>query len=106
MFILLRTIHILLGSFFLSCLIYLYYAAFSETLDSKVYFCLAALIIEGLILLLFRGCPLTYIQNRSGDSKGFFDLFMPKSVLPFVVPLLTLLTLVALILIYFKHLNG
>lgn len=100
-----RLIHILIGSFFIGCLVYLYCVAFSGPIDWKVYFCLAAIVVEGSVLILFKGCPLTKIQNKIGDDKGFFDLFLPKKLLPFVVPTFTLLTIGALILIYINHFN-
>ena len=98
-----RFIHILIGSFFIGCLVYLYYAAFAGPIDWKAYFCLAAIIVEGIVLMIFKGCPLTIIQTKIGDSKGFFDLFLPQKVLPFIVPGFTILTFVAMTLIYLNH---
>ncbi len=103
MLIVWRFIHILIGSFFIACLIYIYYAAFAGPLDWKVYFCLTAIIIEGIVLMVFKGCPLTIIQNKIGDNKGFFDLFLPQKVLPFIVPGYIILTFVALGFIYLNH---
>ncbi len=98
-----RIIHILIGSFFIGSLIYLYYAAYSGPIDWRVWFCLMAIIVEGLVLMIFKGCPLTIIQNKIGDEKGFFDLFLPAKALSFVVPVFSFLTIVAIILIYIKQ---
>jgi hypothetical protein len=104
MLLLLRILHILIGSFFILCLIYLYYAAFTRTLNPWVYFALVAIIIEGLILKLNDGhCPFTKYQKKLGDTKGFFDLFLPPKALPLAVPVFSVLTAIAVLIIYYNH---
>lgn len=104
MILLARIVHVLIGTFFISCLIYLYVSVFSSELTFWTYFSLAAIVLEGLVLLINKGeCPLTLYQNKIGDSKGFFDLFLPNKALPYVIPLFSVLTTLGTILIYFKH---
>ena len=60
--------------------------------------------MEAIVLLKYKGdCPLTLFQNKLGDDKGFFDLFLPNKALPYVIPIFTILTTLASILIFFKH---
>jgi len=104
MILFIRIIHIIIGLFFIFCLGYLYYSAFSVTINFYTYFALAAILLEG-ILLGFNTCecPLTGYQKKLGDEKGFFGLFLPEYSLPFVIPAFIILTIIAVILIYIKH---
>jgi len=90
--------------FFISCLVYLFISAFSPYLTFWTYFCFISILLEGLLLFANKGeCPLTLFQNRLGDDKGFFDLFLPNKALPYVIPIFTILTTLATILIFLKH---
>lgn len=103
MILLIRFIHILTGIFFIVCLGYIYFAIFFSTINSWVYYALGFIILEGFILWLNKGnCPLTTLQRKLGDTKGFFDLFLPPPFLPFVVPVFSALTIIAVILILIK----
>jgi hypothetical protein len=67
------------------------------------YGALLAVILEGFLLWLNKGkCPLTSLQKKLGDDKGFFDLFLPPALLPFVIPFFAFLTFLAIILLIFK----
>ncbi len=104
MILLIRLIHIIIGLFFFFCLGYLYYSAFSESITIWALFALVAILLEGLLLWLNKGdCPLTIFQEKLGDGKGFFGLFLPERSLPFVIPVFIVLTAIAVILIYLKH---
>jgi len=99
-----RIIHIAIGLFFIACLVYLFVSAFLVELTFWTYFCFISIVLEGLILWANKGeCPLTLFQNRLGDTKGFFDLFLPNKALPYVIPVFSILTTLATILIYIKH---
>ena len=99
-----RVIHVFIGLFFISCLVYLFVSAFSPNITFWTYFSFIAIILEAIVLLLYKGeCPLTLFQNKLGDEKGFFDLFLPNKALPYVIPIFTILTTLATILIYLKH---
>jgi len=99
-----RIIHVIIGVFFISCLVYLFISAFSEDLTFWTYFCFISIVLEGLLLFANKGhCPITLFQNKLGDTKGFFDLFLPDKVLPYVIPVFSILTTLASILIFFKH---
>jgi len=102
-----RIIHVVIGLFFISCLAYLFISAFRPDITFWTYFCFISIILEGLLLFANKGeCPLTLFQNRLGDNKGFFDLFLPGKALPFVIPVFSILTTLAAILIYLKHFNN
>ena len=102
--ILARIVHVIIGLFFISCLMYLFVSAFSPDLTFWTYFSFTAIVLEGLLLLANKGqCPITLFQNRLGDNKGFFDLFLPDKALPYVIPVFSILTTLACILIFLKH---
>ena len=97
-----RSFHAFFGIFFLVCIIYLYYEIFSGQRTVLAYYAAAALILEGLLLILNRGnCPLARLHQSVGDDKGFFNLFVPDKFLPYTMPFLTVISAIAIILIYF-----
>ena len=102
MFYFFRFIHILIGTFFLLCLVYLYYSVLSNKVAFNIYLAFAAIILEGILLFVKGACPVTELQRKYGDKKGFFDLFLPEGFLPFVVPVFSLLTILIFIIYIFK----
>ena len=99
---LIRTIHILIGLFFIGCLGYLYVAAWTGEKNLWVYLALGAILLEGVVLLFNKGeCPLAPIHHRMGDDRGFFDLFMPVSLVPYAIPFFVAVTTLAIILLFF-----
>jgi len=105
MLIFIRILHIFIGLFFLVCLGYLYYSAFSDNTNWLTFFSFWAIVFEGLLLFFNKGqCPLTEYQKKLGDDKGFFALFLPAKALPFVVPVFIVLTAISLILILINSL--
>lgn len=96
-----RTIHSAFGTFFILSILHVYFTAITKTLSPWLFLTVGSLIFEGLVLALNRGqCPLTYLQHRYGDDKGFFDLFLPEWLLPYVIPSLTIITLFGFVLLY------
>lgn len=82
-----RAIHGLFAAFFVICLIYIFYCGISDRVGWLAWAAVCVMIIEGLAIWLNNGlCPLTSLQRRFGDDKGFFDLFLPDKMLKFVVP--------------------
>jgi hypothetical protein len=59
---------------------YLYYAAIAYKIDTWVWIGIGLILLEGLVLLLFkRFCPITVIARRYSDSiKDNFDIFLPS----------------------------
>jgi cbb3-type cytochrome oxidase subunit 3 len=77
--LLIRFIHGLFTAFFLTCIGYVYYAALTGKRGRLLYGAVAALTVEGIIVMANGGdCPLGGIHRRHGDDRDFFELIMPK----------------------------
>lgn len=98
-----RTIHSTFAIFFLLCIIYLYVVMLQGEKTILAHWAAWILIAEAFLLAINRGnCPLAYLHRRVGDEKGFFDLFIPPPVLPYTVPLLTILSGIAIFWLFFS----
>jgi hypothetical protein len=75
-----KTIHTLIWVFFNLVIFYLFYAVVANKIDKWVWVCFTAIIMEGLVLLMFKGlCPITVIARKySTSTKDNFDIFLPN----------------------------
>ena len=98
-----RSMHAFFAVFFISCLGYIYYAALTRVHGRLLLWAMAVLAGEGLAVLLNRGeCPLTGIQHRLGDEKGFFNLFLPDALARRMVPVWVTAALVGYLLVWVR----
>lgn len=88
----LRFIHALFTAYFLGCLVILWYAGLTGIISVWVAVALLSLILEGVTVFIINhgDCPLIHLQRRLGDSKPFFELFLPPNAAKLAVPILTL----------------
>ena len=75
-----KIIHTIIWLFFNVVLFYMAYAVFINKIDIYVWLGVAAIIGEGIVLLLFKKmCPLTIMARKYSDStKDNFDIFLPN----------------------------
>ena len=100
---LLRAVHALFAVYFIACLAYMFYAAFARAHGWPLTVAMLSLALEGAVVALNRGqYPLTAIQRRAGDEKGFFNLFMPDALARRMVPFWFALALVAYLLVWLR----
>ncbi len=99
-----RSIHGLLALYFISCIIYIYFAAITLRFDTYLIIAVLSLIIEGvLVFLLNKGdCPLIHIQRKIGDEKPFFELFLPKKIAKKTIPFFLYVTYIGVILLVIR----
>jgi len=97
----LRAVHVLIGLVLGACLLYLYYVLLTgAALTGYVWAAAAALGAEGLVFVAFgRTCPFSLWQQRYGDDRGFFELFLPGRYARAAFPVLAVVSAIALILI-------
>jgi len=58
-----------------------YYSAASHTRGVWLYLAIGALLAEGVVVALNkRNCPFSYLSAKYGDTKTFFELFLPKPI--------------------------
>jgi len=77
--ILVKTIHTLIWVFYNCVIFYMLYASMANKFDIWLAVCYCLVLLEGLILLLFKfTCPLTLIARRyTSDPSDNFDIFLP-----------------------------
>jgi hypothetical protein len=75
-----KFLHTLIWLFFNAVLFYMVYAVVVNRIDKFVWMGIALVLLEGLVLLLFKKmCPLTIIARKySGSAKANFDIYLPN----------------------------
>lgn len=75
-----KVLHTFIWVFYNLVIFYLLYAVIVNKIDLWVWICIGLVLLEGLVLLLFKWfCPLTIIARKYSDStKDNFDIFLPN----------------------------
>ncbi|MEP7375740.1 MAG: hypothetical protein ABI675_20250 [Chitinophagaceae bacterium] len=75
-----KLVHTIIWLFFNLVLFYLLYAALTNKIDKWVWTGISCILLEGMVLLLFKNkCPLTIIARKYSDSsRDNFDIFLPN----------------------------
>lgn len=102
-----RLIHGLVSAYFLACLLYLYYSVILKTENNILYVAIISLLLEGTIVFINRNdCPLGVIHNRLGDTKYFFESFLPKKLAKKVIPISGEIAIIGIALFFGRKLLG
>jgi hypothetical protein len=96
-----KLIHTLIWLFFNVVIFYLYYAAITNKIDSRVWIGISLVLMEGLVLLIFKKlCPITIIARKYSDStKDNFDIFLPNWLARYNKLIYTSLFIIVLIIL-------
>ena len=80
MLTLIKLIHTLIWLFFNVIIFYMLYAVIINKIDMSLWICLSIVVMEGIILLIFkRSCPVTLIaRHYSSSAKDNFDIYLPN----------------------------
>jgi hypothetical protein len=75
-----KSVHTLIWLFYNVVIFYLLYAVIVGRIDHWVWICIGLIVLEGLVLMLFKWyCPLTIVARKYSDSsKENFDIFLPN----------------------------
>jgi hypothetical protein len=96
-----RIAHSMFVAVFLVCIVRLYHYALEDVFDNGLYVISSILLCEAVALILNRGrCPLEHLHRRVGDDKAFFELLVPKSMVPYVIPVVVVFTGMGFLLLY------
>ena len=99
-----KFIHTIIWFIFASAIMYVCYAGAFNKVNRLVWFCIGAVVVEGVVLLMNKGkCPLTpvagkYTNNRSAN----FDIFLPEWLAKYNKILFTSIFLVGLCLVLWR----
>ena len=71
--------HTLIWFVMVAAVLYVCYAGIVDQINALVWFCIALIVIEGIILLMCKWrCPLTILARKYTDDQPVgFDIFIP-----------------------------
>ena len=80
--LLLKTIHTIVWAAFVSMIGYILYSGIANRIGWFTYVSIAAVLLEGVVLLIFKWkCPITIVARRfSDEQEAGFDIFLPRLV--------------------------
>lgn len=96
-----KLLHTAIWIFFNIVIFYLLYAVIVNKIDKWVWICLALIMLEGLILLIFKSiCPVTIWARKYSDStKHNFDIYLPNWLAKYNKLIYTTIVVIALIIL-------
>ena len=102
-----KIIHTIIWVFFNVVIFYLYYAVINNKIDKWVWICTGSIILEGLVLLLFKGkCPLTIIAEKYTNPKSDnFDIFLPNWLAKYTKLIYSTLSVIIIGLLIYRAMN-
>jgi hypothetical protein len=101
--IVIKAIHTLIWIFFNIVIFYMFYAVVTNRIDIWVWICLSLILLEGLILLVFKKvCPITIVaRGYSNSTKANFDIYLPNWLAKYNKEIYSIIVLIVfLILVY------
>ncbi len=105
---LIKSVHTIIFILMSSALVYILYSGVTGTYNWVLLFAIAAILVEGVVLIFNRfRCPLANLARRYGDKKGSVtDMFYPKWFVPHVFRVSTVLFVIGLVLLGFRYFTG
>lgn len=99
-----KLLHTLIWLFFNAVIFYLLYAVIANRIDFWVWFCIGLLLLEGIVLLVFKWvCPLTLVARKYSDSpKDNFDIYLPNWLAKHNKTIYTAIVLVAIAILVYR----
>ena len=75
-----KVIHTLVWLVLVAAILYVCYAGAFDRVSPLVWYCVGAILIEGVVLFINKGkCPLTSLACKYTDTHPIgFDIFLPK----------------------------
>jgi hypothetical protein len=75
-----KLIHTIIWFVFAAAIMYVLYAGVFNKINKLVWYCIGAVLLEGIVLLTNNGkCPLTSIAGKYTDNRSAnFDIFLPE----------------------------
>jgi hypothetical protein len=102
-----KIIHTLIWTFFNIVIFYLLYAVVINRIDKWVWICIGLILLEGLILLVFKNiCPVTLIARKFSDSqKANFDIYLPNWLARYNKEIYSIIVLIAILILIYRLLT-
>ncbi len=103
---LIKVAHTIVWIFFNVVIFYMLYAVIVNKIDTRLWICYGLILLEGLILLIFKMyCPLTiWARKYAASTKENFDIYLPnwlakynKQIYTSIVVIITIFVIIRLI---------
>ncbi len=106
--IFIKALHTLIWLFFNFVIGYMLYVALWGKIGFQFWVCLGLVVIEGLVLAIFRfSCPLTIIARKySNLPEDNFDIFLPDWLARNTKRIYTSLVIVIIIIVFLRILKS
>ena len=106
--ILIKLLHTTIWLFFNVVIFYLLYAVLINKIDKWVWICLGLIVLEGLVLILFkRVCPVTLMARKYSDStKPNFDIYLPGWLAKYNQLIYSIIVLIAIVILIYRFMDG
>src|SRR5512133_755965 len=102
-----RMAHGLVSLLVVSCIAAIYLGAWRGKADAVTITALAALCVEGVLVLLSGGnCPLGPLLRRLGDETPFFELFLAPRAAKLAIPILAAVCMLGAVLLAIRTLSN
>lgn len=103
--VLVKSIHTLIWMVMVCIIGYVVYSGVSGNITVYSWLAVAAVIVEGLVLWLFKGkCPLTvWASNYSDSQKDNFDIYLPEWLAKYNKLIFTTVFALGLILMLWQY---
>lgn len=105
--LIIKLIHTLIWLFYNVVIFYLLYAVLADKIDVWVWICIGLVLLEGLILIIFKWfCPLTILARRySASERANFDIFLPNWLAKNNKVIYTSLFAISLVILFIRLLS-
>lgn len=99
-----KVIHTGIWIFYNIVILYMLCAVIMDRIDLWFWICWGLVLLEGLILLLFRWtCPLTLLARRyTSSTKDNFDIYLPNWLAKYTKIIYTTISVVILLLTFYR----
>jgi len=103
--VLIKSIHTLIWVVMVCIIGYVVYSGLSGYITIYSWLAVAAVIVEGLVLWLFKGkCPLTvWARNYSDSQKDNFDIYLPEWLARYNKLIFTMVFVAGLVLMLWEY---
>ena|SRR5688572_11630443 len=105
--IIIKTVHTLIWIFFNLVIFYFLYAVMADKIDKWVWICLGSILLEGLVLLVFKNiCPITIVaKNYTQSRKDNFDIYLPNWLAKYNKQIYSTIVLIAVLILIYRLLT-
>ncbi len=102
-----KMVHTMIWIFFNIVIFYLLYSVIRNKIDKWVWICLGLILLEGLVLLIFKMfCPITVVARKYSNSvKDNFDIYLPNWLARHTKRIYTTIVLIGVLILIYRLLQ-